>query len=60
MATTNGPKLPVDYEACSCCGWDHNYDLPYLTPKELRKAKALHDDIQELSPVGAKSQTKEV
>ena len=46
METIAKPKLPVDYEVCSCCGWDHSYDLPHLTPKERRKAMVLHEDLE--------------
>lgn len=39
--------LPIDYEICSCCGWDHDYDLPLLSPKEYRKARILHEELEE-------------
>ena len=35
--------LPSDYEACGVCGWDHTYDLPYVSASERELAEMLHD-----------------
>jgi len=33
---------PSGYEPCDKCGWDHEYDFPYLSPEEKREAMGLH------------------
>lgn len=35
---------PSDYEACDICGWDHEYDFPYLDFSDRRKAMSLHGE----------------
>ena len=37
-------EVPDDYEVCGTCGWDHEYDFPSLTPREMNKARILHQD----------------
>lgn len=37
-------EVPDDYEPCGTCGYDHEYDLPYLSVEEFSKVKDLHSD----------------
>ena len=45
------PRLPSDYELCGTCGYDHDYDWPYLSTIEREKATRLHqeagDEVEE-------------
>ena len=34
--------LPLDYEACGTCTFDHAYDWPYLSVNQKEQAIAAH------------------
>lgn len=42
--------LPKDYEPCGTCGYDHAYDLPFLSEQERRKAFHAHLDEHPIPP----------
>lgn len=44
---SSSEDLPDDYETCSVCGYDHEYDIPLLprnSPK-YKEAKRLHEEF---------------
>lgn len=47
---TNDKPLPDDYELCGTCGYDHAYDVPFLSESERSEAFHAHLDQHPVPP----------